>query len=138
MSRVAAFQSSGERNFGRTQDHVHVAARRPDHGDTILVTVRIDPGYHVNANPASEGYLIATSVAFPGAEPRSVRYPPPVFFKPAFSEKPIGVYEGSVAISASFPRGVLDRTPPGAVTVTAQACTDAICLPPADIRAEVE
>lgn len=125
-------------SFGRTQDHVHVTARQLGHADTILITLSIDPGYHVNANPASEDYLIPTSVAFAGAKPEHIDYPPSIPFKPAFSEKPINVYEGRVVIAASFPPGTLDRTRARALTVTAQACTDRICLPPAQISATVE
>lgn len=44
----------------RTEDHVHVTARRA--GDTLLVTLRVDAGCHVDANPASNEYLIPTSI----------------------------------------------------------------------------
>jgi hypothetical protein len=138
IPQVAAARSFDENAVGGTAAHVHVTASRPGHGDTILITLRIDPGYHVNANPASEDYLIPTSVAFTGAEPQRLRYPPSVRFKPAFSGAPIDVYEGTVVIAASFPPGILDRTSVRSVAVTAQACTYRICLPPADIPAKVE
>lgn len=116
----------------RTADHVHAIARRAD--DAILVTLRIDPGYHVNANPASNDYLIPTSIAFEGVAPERIGYPPAIPFKPAFSDEPINVYEGTVVIVAIFPPGALDRVRDFGFTLTAQACTTAICLPPADIN----
>lgn len=138
ISELAAGQSVDETTAGRTQDYVHVAAQRVGRGDTILITLRIDPGYHVNANPASEEYLIPTSVAFAGGTPVRIHYPPSMRFKPAFSEEPIAVYEASVVIAADFARGALDHTPQLRITVTAQACTDRICLPPADIPAKLK
>jgi hypothetical protein len=113
----------------RTGDHVHVNARRA--GDALLITMHIDSGYHINANPASEEYLIPTSIAFDGVAPERIVYPPATRFKPAFADEPIDVYEGSVVVTATFPAGA------GAhdlgFTVTAQACTKEICLPPRDI-----
>ena len=131
--RVFADTSDEVPGSSRTEDHVHVTARRA--GDTLLITLRIDPGYHVNANPASDDYLIATSVAFAGAVPDRIVYPPAMRFKPAFADKPIEVYEGTVIVAATFTTEVLERTHDLGFTVTAQACTKVICLPPNDITA---
>ena len=114
-----------------TEDHVHVTARRA--GDGVLITLRIDPGYHVNANPASNEDLIPTSIAFEEATPERIAYPPALLFKPAFTEEPIKVYQGTVTIAATFSPGALDRARELGFTVTAQACTEPICLPPDDI-----
>jgi len=115
----------------RTEDHVHVTARRAV--DALLITLRIDPGYHINANPASDDYLIATSVAFAGPVAERIVYPPGISFKPAFAGDPINVYDGTVVVTATFAPGALDRTHELGFTVTAQACTKNICLPPDDI-----
>jgi hypothetical protein len=131
--RVFADTSDEVPGRSRTEDHVRVTARRA--GDTLLITLRIDPGYHVNANPASDDYLIATSVAFAGAEPERIVYPPGIPFKPAFADKPIQVYEGTVIVAATFTTEVLDRAHDLGFTVTAQACTKVICLPPNEITA---
>jgi hypothetical protein len=131
--RVFAGTSDEVPGSSRTEDHVHVTARRA--GDTLLITLRIDPGHHVNANPASDDYLIATSVAFAGAVPARIVYPVGVPFKPAFADKPIEVYEGTVVVAATFTPEVLVRAHDLGFTVTAQACTKVICLPPNDITA---
>jgi uncharacterized protein len=115
----------------RTRDHVHIAAHKA--GDTLLITLRIDPGYHVNANPASNEYLVPTSVAFEGLAPARIAYPPATSFKPAFAEEPIDVYEGTVIVTVAFPARALDRMHELGFTVIAQACTKEICLPPDDI-----
>ena len=115
----------------RSADHLKVHARRARNG--ILVTLRIDEGYHINANPASAEYLVATSIAFEGVAPERIAYPPAINLEPAFADRPIEVYEGTVTIAAIFSPGVLDRQREISLTVTAQACTEQICLPPDDI-----
>jgi len=131
--RVFADTSNEAPGSSRTEDHVHVSARRA--GDALLITLHIDPGYHINANPASDDYLIATSVAFAGPVPERIVYPSGIPFKPAFADKPIEVYEGTVVVTATFTTGVLERAHDLGFTVTAQACTKVICLPPNDITA---
>lgn len=118
----------------RSADHVEVQARRA--GNSILVTLRIDEGYHVNANSASAEYLIATSIAFEGVTPAQIAYPPAIRLKPTFADQPIEVYEGTVTIAAIFTPGMLDRRREIDFTLTAQACTEQICLPPDDIVAK--
>lgn len=134
--RVLAETSNHVSDSSRTEDHVHVTVRRA--GDTTLITLRIDPGYHVNANPASNEYLIPTSIAFEGVTPAWVAYPPAIPFKPAFVDEPIDVYEGSVVIAATFLTGALDRSAGLKITVTAQACTEQVCLPPAEMAVGIE
>jgi len=131
--RVFADTPNEAPGSSRTEDHVHVTARRA--GDDLLITLRIDPGYHINANPASDDYLIPTGVAFAGFAPERIIYPRAIPFKPAFADKPIDVYEGTVVVVAAFPVGALDRTHDLGFTVTAQACKKVICLPPNDIAA---
>ena len=117
----------------RTEDHVHVTGRRA--GGALLITLGIDPGYHLNANPASNKYLIPTTIVFDGVAPERIAYPSGISFKPAFADEPIDVYEGSVVVAATFPNGALDGAHDLGFTVTAQACTKDICLPPNDITA---
>jgi hypothetical protein len=120
-----------------TANHVHVVSvRRPSRGsDMLLITLRIDPGYHVNANPASSENLIPTSIAFAGLVPERIAYPPPIRFKPRFTDDTLDVYERIAVITATFSVGALDRTHGLSLTVTAQACTAVICLPPDEIPA---
>ena len=83
--RVFADTSNEAPGSSRTKDHVHVTARRA--GESLLITLRIDPGYHINANPASDDYLIPTGVAFAGFVPERIIYPRAIPFKPAFADK---------------------------------------------------
>lgn len=130
----AASDASASSVPSETANRVHVVdVWRDDAKGTLAVTLRIDSGFHINANPASDKYLIPTSLNVVGAQPVRVAYPPPAYFKPKFADDRIAVYEGTVVITAVFARGALGHLALFGTTVTAQACTDAICFPPADL-----
>ena len=132
-SDVAA--SSQTARLADTRDFVHVIDVRQSaaNDDELVVTLRIDPEFHINANPASFAELIATRLAFVGVEPTKIVYPDPVRFKPKFVDEWIDVYQGTIAIEALFPDGTLAQTLTPEGTVAAQACTDEVCLPPAEL-----
>jgi len=109
-----------------------VATSFDDH-DEIRVMLAIDPGYHVNANPASSDYLIPTTVTIPGVPDTKISYPAGQVFKPKFSPEGIAVYEGSVAIRAKLPKGSLASTAREPLLIQVQACTTQICLAPATL-----
>jgi len=116
-------------------DRVHAtAAIQPDNNlDTVEVTLRIDNGYHVNANPASLDYLIPTSVSFDRVSPIRIVYPKPRAYRPSFADRALNVYDGVVIIEAAFSK--TSFTKPGTVSgnVTVQACDSRVCLPPATL-----
>ena len=119
--------------------HVKAAAKGAslaDH-DEILVTLAIDPGYHVNANPASIDYLIPTVVTIPSAPDAKITYPAGQIFKPKFSPEGISVYEGSVEITAALPKGRLASAAHAVLRIEVQACTEQICLPPSTLTSYV-
>jgi hypothetical protein len=105
--------------------------------DEIVVTLIVDPGYHVNANPASSDYLIPTVVTIPGAPDAKIAYPKGQVFKPKFSPEGISVYEGSVVIRADLPKGSLASAANASLQIEVQACTDQLCLPPATLSVPV-
>jgi hypothetical protein len=115
-------------------DHVHIlSVLRVDTEDEITVVLRIDDGFHINANPASAPYLIPTALVFKSVTPLRVLYPGATRFKPKFVDEYLDVYQGIVQITAIMPKGTLAGAPALRATLTVQACTDVICLPPADI-----
>jgi uncharacterized protein len=85
------------------------------------VFLRVKEGWHINANPASSPYLIPTEIQ---GSVRNVSYPPgkPMTF--AFSEAPLSVYDGEVAIELEIERGATE------LTLVYQACDDTRCLSP--------
>jgi hypothetical protein len=107
-----------------------------------VVTLSISPGFHVNANPATFSYLIATEVT-PG-QVEGITVGPPVYpgavkkkFK--FAEQPLAVYEGEILIK--LPLRAEKNAPSGPrslpVAVRVQACDEEQCFPPATVNATI-
>ncbi|MDP9120688.1 MAG: hypothetical protein M3O15_04865, partial [Acidobacteriota bacterium] len=85
----------------------------------------VEPGWHVQANPATEAFLLPTTVAALEAELRGLRYPPGEELQPGFSERPLAVYRGEVELTGEL------RAEPGRgrLLLTCQPCDDGKCLP---------
>jgi uncharacterized protein len=122
-------------DFANTADHVRIVSVDYARGeeDRVIVMVVIDPGFHINSNPASFDYLIPTTLTISNQAPVRVVYPEAVSFKPKFADQAINVYEGKIQIVAEFPKGTFARERYLFGTLIAQACTDEICLPPASL-----
>ncbi len=114
-----------------TSDHVHASAKVV--GDTVAVTLAVDPGYHINAHQPSFDYLVPTAVAFTGLTPSSVAYPAAIRFTSRFAPGGLDVYEGAVDLVAAFPAGALSGVVAIEGSVTTQACDLQTCLPPATL-----
>jgi uncharacterized protein YyaL (SSP411 family) len=110
-----------------------VRAERDEPRDRIHIHLQVREGFHVNANPASLEELIATQATFRGVQPLRTDYPTPVQFQPEFINTALDVYEGEVSIVAHFDAAALRDAPDLSVSLTAQACNDRVCLPPAVI-----
>ena len=103
-------------------------------GDAV-VRLKVQEGYHVNANPASFSYLIPTELKVTpasGVSLDSVTYPDPVTRAFSFADEPLKVYEGDTMVKAKL------KTAPSAETgkhnlsaqLRVQACNDQVCYPP--------
>src|SRR6266852_3211225 len=99
--------------------------------------VPVDDNFHINANPASFDYLIPTSLEFKDIKPAKIEYPKAIRFTAEFAPEGLDVYEGSVAITAKFPKDSLKGIKAIQGTVTAQACTSQICLPPSELPVSI-
>ncbi len=99
------------------------------------VTVKVQSGYHVNANPASDSYLKATELILQAADGLSIgfiKYPSAINKKFSFSDKQLAVYEGEVPVK------VMLKAAPAAskgthnlnAKLNVQACDDQLCYPP--------
>ena len=101
----------------------------------IAVKIKIEPPFHVNANPPSEENLIPTSVEF---EPKNgLTFGKPIYpqgetKKFGFSEKPLSVYEGEVMIK--LPVKATANAQKGAQTLNGklkfQPCDEKVCYRP--------
>jgi hypothetical protein len=106
--------------------------------------VRLDiaDGYHVNANPASDKFYVATEIrAEPqeGITPGKPSYPPAVSKKFEFSEKPLAVYEGHAVIKLPLRADKTAAKGPHTfrAKIRVQPCNDHECLRPREIDASI-
>ena len=106
------------------------------------VAINVGRGFHVNANPASEDFLIATEVSVAGGgdfEVVDVFYPDPLERSFGFWPETLKVWEGEVVA------GVILRVAEDAelgerdleFVVDYQACNDEACFSPAKTIARV-
>lgn len=107
-----------------------------------IVRLKVDDGYHVNANPPTYPYLIATKLEIAPAEgvsASSVVYPSPLTRQFPFAEKPLAVYEGETVIKPTL---IADKSASkGERSISAilriQACDDQVCYPPGTIDLQI-
>jgi thiol:disulfide interchange protein DsbD len=102
----------------------------------LAVRLTIEPEWHINANPASDEFLIPTSLEFASdALPFHVLdtvYPEALMVRLGFSESDVAVYSESALIGALVKAD--DSLRPGTYQLKGQvmwqACNDVSCLPP--------
>lgn len=103
------------------------------------IEVKIAPGYHVNANPPSEDWLIPTAVHVAGAAGVAVEE---VFYPEAFERtfqfwpEPLRVWEGTVVVGVLLKVGDDAELGPHdlELVVGYQACNDEACFAPAEVK----
>ncbi len=124
------------------------AGSRPGGWQRFRLTLDVAPGWHLQANPASEPYLVPTTLAAnaantanaanaalaaDAAELRGVAYPPADEMRVAFSQRPLAVYRGHVELTgeirlpAGHPAGGAGAA---LLRLTYQLCDHDRCLPP--------
>jgi uncharacterized protein YyaL (SSP411 family) len=109
--------------------------RSAEPASEVRMQLKISPGWHVNANPASLDFLIPTRVETlrPGSEVEVV-YPAGSLYQPRFSLEALSIYQGEVDIpvrsAAPLPTGEKLR-------LTFQACDETTCLPPETLELAV-
>lgn len=104
---------------------------------TITVTLTIDKGWHVYANPVINPDLdsVQTTVTITGVDSAKVTYPK----GKTVADKIVGdyaTYEGEVTITAQVARKP-GSTAPIEVAVKCQACSDKACLNTTTIKTKV-
>ena len=108
---------------------------------TVRLTVQVNQPYHIQANPASDPYLIPTRLEFesaPGMTLENSNYPEGKPFVLEGSPDTISVYDGRFEISARY---LLDNRAaveaPLAGSLTYQACDHKSCFPPVSVDVEI-
>lgn len=107
------------------------------------VVAEIAPGFHINDHKPLQDYLIPTELTLESSPLFSVSriiYPKGEAKKFAFSDQPLLVYEGTLAVGALLQ--VARDAAPGVHTLKGklayQACNDHACLPPASVPVTLE
>jgi len=108
----------------------------------LIVHLKIQSGYHVNANPPTFSYLKATELEIPasdGISASSVSYPTPANRKFAFADKPLAVYEGETEIKATIKADKAAGKGEHSIAahLRVQACDDQVCYPPGQIELRI-
>jgi DsbC/DsbD-like thiol-disulfide interchange protein len=113
-------------------------------GETAEATVRLDiaSGYHVNANPATERFLIPTSLEVKpqaGITVDKIIYPKPLTKKFSFAETPLAVYEGDARITMTVrvPRDAAPGQHTLGARLRVQPCDDEKCYPPTTVETSI-
>lgn len=104
-----------------------------------VVEIIVAEGFHINANPASNAYLIATELKIeppPNITLGKFVYPAGKMQKFSFAEDPISIYEGMIPVKFSIRADKTVKT--GQIVlrgkVRAQPCNDSACFPPRTVE----
>jgi len=104
---------------------LHLDPESADGWRPFRLRLHIEPGWHVQTNPAAAEYLIPTTLRAEGTEVRDLRYPPGREMTAGFARGPVAVYDGTVEITGEL--GAL--SPEARLLLTFQPCDDTRCLP---------
>lgn len=113
-------------------------------GGSAEATVRltIQEGFHLNANPPTYPYLIATELNIPPADGVSVgfiSYPDGISRKFEFAEEPLSVFEGetSLRVLLNADKSALQGPVNLSGELRVQACDDEVCYPPGKLQVTI-
>ena len=126
---------------------VAVTAKVKGKSDEIFnveLQLKIAAGWHINANPAGQDYLIPTTVELDANAPVEiveVAYPKGRPTRFAFSDQPLNVYEESLTIPLRLkqkPNVTREKNVPITLKLTYQPCNDTECLFPETLDVPLE
>ncbi|VAX10422.1 Uncharacterized protein YyaL [hydrothermal vent metagenome] len=101
----------------------------------LQLNLQIDEGWHINAHAPLDDYLIPTQILIATDSAWKLDkpdYPPAEQVRLGFSERPLALYQGKVAINASLLRVSTKINP--AIQLHLQACNNSLCLPPETLK----
>ncbi|HXD32654.1 MAG TPA: protein-disulfide reductase DsbD domain-containing protein [Pyrinomonadaceae bacterium] len=106
------------------------------------VSVEVQDGYHVNANPATDPWLKPTEViaqAGDGLTVGYVKYPTAIKKKFGFSDKELSVYEGEVGVKVLLKAEKTIAKGPHKVSakLNIQACDNEVCYAPGTLELSI-
>lgn len=117
-----------------------VEIARGNAGEASIV-LKIPAGYHLNANPASQGQVATTLEADPvdRITPGKTVYPPGASKKVVYAPGTVQAYEGTVTLV--LPLATTAQTPSGTHTINGkllvQPCDEKFCYDPRNLRVPI-
>ncbi len=121
---------------GKVSAHAYLSDKNPE-TPSVTVTVRMAPGWHINAHQPLQEMLIATQLQLDDQDHQwsmaSLEYPRPVKRKLGFQDEELALYEQSVKIQARLKRKNEHQGSPDVLIrlrLRLQACSDRVCLQP--------
>ncbi|WP_372639274.1 protein-disulfide reductase DsbD domain-containing protein, partial [Fodinibius sp.] len=107
----------------------------------FAIAMNIDEGWHLNAHNPPLDYLIGVELDMSTSDQAivsDIQYPTPLQKKFNFAEEILDVYEGTSHVVLKAKTG--SNLEPGTYrldgTLTIQACSDEVCLPPSTVELE--
>ena len=122
------FEETGTHEYA-ARGMVRVSGRKMDN-DTVAVSVKMRPGWHINSHEPTLDYLIPTTLA--GEEENlvtAVEFPEPVSAKLGFERTELSLFEESVTVTAKVDTSQLVGESVR-LEMRLQACSDEVCLAP--------
>lgn len=110
----------------------------------VELQLKIAAGWHINANPAGQDYLIPTTVELDANAPVEIvdiAYPKGRSMRFEFSNEPLNVYEENLTISLRLkqkPNVQRKKNAPITLKLTYQPCNDTECLFPETLDVPLE
>lgn len=136
MTRLQLGETGPRQYAGRGAVMAMAHAVPRSKGADVELTLRIKPGWHVNAHQPLQDYLIPTTLKSVGTDWRIVRveYPEATVEKLGFQKEALALYQGDVLIRAEL-QGKAGSAMGGIpLELRLQTCSDRICLPPETLR----
>lgn len=123
----------------KAEAHLSVEKLIPGERCRILVRLTIEPGWHINTNPAKPTGFVATEVSFKGKQGTKLVdlvYPAGKNIRMQDLDEPVSVYEGKVDLFGALdvPAEAAGQTEEMEIVVRYQACDDKQCLLPATVK----
>ncbi len=120
-----------------SRDKIH-----PGETFKIAVVLTINGGWHINANPVNDEFLIPTTLVAEdnnGFKVLQTSYPKPKTGKFEYSEVELQIYstEAVLGIMANADQGLALGSQKLKLKVSYQACNDRFCMPPKEIGLEI-
>jgi DsbC/DsbD-like thiol-disulfide interchange protein len=128
-------QAPGGIAYAKVSAVAQPSSLKPGSRGAVLVTIDVEPGFHINSVKPADPYMIPTKLSIKplaGFTVGSTIYPPNKTVKESYSPKPLLVYEGKAVIKV--PIKAASGLKPGHYMfngmLTYQGCNHTACFPP--------